>query len=375
MKHPVLILSTLLSVSLLAQTDAPMGGIWTLNRSLSEFKADIGFNISWVPTPETGSQSGASAGGGRGRRGGSSGGGGGTARSGGDPFSARGESYDDSRRLQMLTSEVRNPPARMTVVDTAAAFTITNELGQSRTLHPDGRQEVIEIQGIPVSTTAKRDGDQIVVMYHVEKDRDLRYTFSRSASPPQLIVDVQFLEKGAGDKARRIYEPGLDPRTLTKTAAAPGSTAPGGKTPESFDQRPGAELKGLNSLGILVENLSSQATACGLEHNALESALSKRLKDAGFTVRTNSDEDTYVYVNLQTTRQSEGVCVTRYDAFLYTQATAKLSYHEQPVLVQVSLIHRGGIGSSAPVSHAAAVGKGLQDYVDLFITQIRDANK
>ena len=67
--------------------------------------------------------------------------------------------------------------------------------------------------------------------------------------------------------------------------------------------------------------------------------------------------------------------MSRYDVFLYTHATAKLSYRDQPVLVQVSLMHRGGIGTSAPAAHAAAVGRGLEGYVDLFVTQIRDANK
>ena len=70
-----------------------------------------------------------------------------------------------------------------------------------------------------------------------------------------------------------------------------------------------------------------------------------------------------------------GTCVSRYDVFLYTHATAKLSYHDQPVLVQVSLIHRGGIGSSVPAAHAGAVRRGLEGYIDLFVTQIRDANK
>jgi hypothetical protein len=56
-------------------------------------------------------------------------------------------------------------------------------------------------------------------------------------------------------------------------------------------------------------------------------------------------------------------------------ATAKLTYHEQPVLVQVSLIHRGGIGASTTTGHAGAVSRGLEGYIDIFLTQIRDANK
>jgi hypothetical protein len=369
------------------QSPSPLAGVWTLNRSLSEMPREIGFNIAWMPSPSGGPGQDAPPAGGRGRRGSGGGGNRGSAA----PFSTPRESSEDAKRLQLLTGEARNPPVRLMVVDTPAAVTITNELGQSRSLHPDGKQESIEIQGVLVPTTSRRDGNRLIVVYHVEPDREIQYTYSYSASPSQLVVDVQFLEHGTGDKARRIYEPGVDtdtaaPRTTagapSAPPAAPSSTgAPAGGVPatgsahEVFDSRPGAELKGLKSLGILVEDLSAQAVACGLNHDAIETALSRRLTEGGFSVRRNSDDDTYLYVNIMTTSMPNGTCVSRYDAFLYTHATANLSYRDQPVLVQVSLMHRGGIGSSAPVGHAAAVSRGLENYVDLFVTQIHDANK
>jgi len=261
------------------------------------------------------------------------------------------------------------------VVDTPALVTITNELGQSRALHPNGKEESIRVEDVPVLVTTKRDADRLVVVYGVEQGREVRHTYSHSASPSQLIVEVQFLEHGAGDKARRVYEPGVATETLTSPVGAT-APAPVGKQPvETFDGRPGAELRGLKSLGILVEDLSTQAVGCGLNHDLIEAALSKRLTDGGFVVRRNSDEDTYVYVNVMTTTLSTGTCVSRYDVFLYTHATANLSYHDRPVLVQVSLMHRGGIGSSAPTAHATAVARGLENYVDLVVQQIRDANK
>jgi hypothetical protein len=130
-----------------------------------------------------------------------------------------------------------------------------------------------------------------VVAYHVEHDRELRYTFSHSANPSQLVVDVQFVEHGGGDKVRRVYEPGIETATPATTASGTGPASSGPKSPDDLDQRPGAELRGLKSLGIVVEDLSAQATACGLNHDAIESALTKRLTDGGFTVRRNSDED------------------------------------------------------------------------------------
>jgi hypothetical protein len=367
-----------------AQQAAPLGGVWSLNRSLSEFPADIGFNPAWMTaaTREDGRGTGSSPSG-RGRRGSSGGG-----RESASPFSPRQENYEDARRIQLLTSEARNPPARLTIVDTPAAVTMTNELGQSRTLHPGGKEETIEIQGAPIGVTSHRDGDQFIVTYRLAQERQLRYTYSSSANPSRLVVEVQFLERGTGDKARRVYDPGLTPTpppTGTGTPPA-GSAAPpagsgttpagsGQAAPETLDQRPGAELKGLRSLGVLVEELSPQAIACGLSRDVIEAAVAKQLTDGGFSVRRNSDEDTYVYINIMTSGAAGGLCVSRYDAFLYTHAAAKLSYRDQPVLVQVSLMHRGGIGTSAPTGHGAAVGRGLAGYVDLFVTQIRDANK
>jgi hypothetical protein len=369
-------------VPVVAQSVSPLGGVWTLNRSLSEWPPEIGFNANWIPPSSSGTgQSAGSTGSGQGRRGSGGGGRGATGA-----FSVPRESYEDARRVQLLTAEARNPPVRLMVVDTPPAVTITNELGQSRTLHPTGRHESVEIQGMSFVAMTKRDGDQLVTVYDVEEGRTVRYTYSRSSNPPQLVVEVQFLEKGAGDKARRVYEPGSATTTASSAPEQPGASpprpptgAPSGvpaQTSEKFDSRPGAELRGLTALGVVVEDLGSQAIACGLNHDALENAIAKRLTDGGLTVKKNSDEDTYVYVNVQTGSLPGGTCVSRYDAFLYTLGTARLSYRDQPVLAQISLIHRGGISSSsAPGTHAAAVTQGLENYIDLFITQIRNANK
>jgi hypothetical protein len=369
----LLIAASCVSTPAAGQSASPLAGVWTLNRSLSEFPKEIGFNVDWVvPDPNDPA---AAGGGGRGRK---ASGGGGSGRS----SATRRESSEDARRVQLLIAEVRNPPVRLMIVDNAAAVTITNELGQSRTLHPTGKDEAIEIQGVPVTVATRRDGDRLVATYHAEQDRDVRYTYTPSANPARVAVEVQLLEHGTGDKATRVYEAGTgsDTSAPARTSAAPppaGQTAPPGQPASggpAFDQRPGAEFRGLKSLGILVEDFGADATACGLNRDAIQDALAKRLSAGGLTVRRNSDDDTYVYVNVISTRSAEG-CVSRYDAFLYTHATARLTYREQPVLVQVSLMHRGGIGASGVSGHAGAVSRGLESYVDIFVTQIQDANK
>jgi len=146
------------------QDASPIGGVWTLNKSASELPRDIGFNPSWVAGAGAGDGSTAKGGGGGSTRGrGGRGGGGGGSTGSAPPFAPRAESYDDARRLTLLNTDARNPPARLTIVDTPAAVTMTNELGQSRTLHPDGKAETIEIEGVPVTVTSKRETDRLIV--------------------------------------------------------------------------------------------------------------------------------------------------------------------------------------------------------------------
>jgi hypothetical protein len=360
-----------------------MSGRWALNRSLSQLPREMGFSTNWVPATDEPGQ-GASQG--RGRR----------TSGGTNPFAAQPESEDDANRRQQLTSEARNPFVLLAIVDTPSSVTLTNERGQSRAFHTDGREDVVQLAGVPVAAIAKRDAGRFVIRYEVEPGRELRYTLSRNASPAQLVVEVEFWERGAtvaGDRARRVYEPAgaetvsvespvsaaerqdTKPPTATAPVTAPANAPPvPSSAPQTFNQRPGAELKGLRDIGLVVEELDPQASGCGLSQSAIETALLKRLSDAGFRVRRNSDEDTYLYVNIETRSLSTGLCVSRYDVFLYTHTTAKLSYQETPVLVQVSLLHRGGLAGGSAAPHADGVIRGLQDYVDQFSARIRAAN-
>ena len=222
----------------------------------------------------------------------------------------------------------------------------------------------------PSAHLAKREAGRLVVLYSVEQGRELRHTYFRAPGRPRLEVDVQFIERGGGDRVMRVYEHA----GATDTAAA-RNQAPSPAMMKTGAASPDVELKGLTKFGVVVEDLSPQAAACGLNQGALETAVSKHLLDAGFRVLRNSDEDTYVYVNVITNSLPNGLCVSRYDAFLYTHTTARLSYQQTPVLVLVSLLHEGAMAGGASAAHAEAVLRGVQDYVDEFSTRIRGANK
>ena len=140
-----------------AQSSGPFGGIWTLNRQLSEFPKEIAFDVDLSGFAEPG-QAAVPQGQGRGGRRG------GNTRSSTGQRGPRLESYQDGQRRRILVDEVRTPWTRMTIVDTPTAITITNELGQSRTLHPTGQPESIEVESIPIVVTTTRDGNRLVVV-------------------------------------------------------------------------------------------------------------------------------------------------------------------------------------------------------------------
>ena len=365
-----------------------LAGRWLLNRDASQFPPEMGFTPDWFTNAGGGARGGGGAsvpsGGGRGgRRGGS------TAPGGG--YRGTFESDDDTKRVRQLTADARNPSLHLTIAETADSTTITDDSGQALTFYADGRHEELQLGGLSVGATARRVADHLEVIYDVERDRTLRYTYSRS-TPNRIVVDVQFVEHGKnGDHATRVYDMASDangsPTTTASSnagkpdampaAGAAKSAAPSEARPPSgtVALEPGAELKGVKNIGLVVDASGPQAVACGLNQEALGTALSRRLTGAGLNVRLNADEDTYVYVNVMTSHASNDLCVSRYDVFLYTHTTAPLSYHATPVLVQVSLLHQGGLAGGPAATHPDAVQKGLEQYVDLFLARIGDANK
>jgi hypothetical protein len=369
--------------SLSAQNPMQLAGTWTLNRQLSQFPIDIGFSVDFLGALGPGA---APVGGGRGgRRGGNDGG----NRDGlGAPRIVR-ETEEESQRISTLTDEVRNPFDRLTITVTPTDVTIAPDRAPARTLHTDGRDDTIPLGRVTSVANTTWDAGRLVVVYKADTGRQLRYVYSLNANPMQLIVDAEFVERGGGDKVRRVYDPAVVTDTKAAPATTPASTpaataapaapgvpaAPGASASVPIDQRPDAALKGLTRLGLVFEDLSGDAVTCGLNQEALETTVSKHMSDAGFRVVRNSDDDTYLYVNINTAKLSTGLCVSRYDVTIYSHAAAKLPHTTSPVLLQVELLHNGGIAGGAPAAHADGVTKSLLEYVDQFSTRIRNAGK
>ena len=343
-----------------AQSPTDLAGVWTINRQLSQFPKEVGFSASFLPTdrPAGGDRAGQ-------RRG------------------VQSETQEGASRVRFLTDEVRLPPDRLTIDVTPALVTITPDPGAPRTVQPGRRDQEVKIGPITAITNASWEASRLTIAYDTGGGRVIRYAYSAGQSPTTLIVDVEFIDgRGVGDRVRRVYDKAptasppstsAAPRDVAPPPATFPASSPSASTP--IDQRPDAALKGLNRLGVVVEGLGADAAKCGLKQEALEAAVTKRLMDAGFRVVRDSDDDTYLYVNINTVTASAGLCVSRYDVTLYSHATAQLTHTASTVLVQVELLHKGGLTGGGPGVHADGVLKSVLEYVDQFSTRVRDANK
>ena len=340
-------------------TAAGLSGTWEIDRDASEFPKEIGFNADFLSVP------GADVPGGRGR------GPGGAAPA----LRPQGESYDSAQRRDRLTAEVRTPAVRLTIDDQPDVVTLIDERGSTRTFHPDGRSEVLDISGVSVLTNARREGDVLVVSYSVADLRQLRYSYVRIEG--RLVVDVQFLERGRGQSVRRAYK-AADPRqpatsAPSTTSAGQAPAVPG--APPAAMPRAGSEFAGLTRLGLVVEDLGAQGQACGLTTAGVEAAASKPFTDAGLRVSRNADEDTYVHISIMTSTLPSGMCISRFDWAIYSTTDATLSYQSRPLLVQVLLARKGGMSGNMPAAHGADVMKSLGEGLTQVAGLIRDANR
>jgi hypothetical protein len=167
----------------------------------------------------------------------------------------------------------------------------------------------------------------------------------------------------------------LRPRHRIVFAVAVGAACLLGAALPASAQKPDAELKGLTAVGLVVEEVGSQALSCGFSRDTFEKAISPILTAGGLKVLRNADEDTFLYVKVNSLSVPSGLCVSRFDVTLYTHTNAKLTYQLEPVLVQVSLISAGGLSGGSVPGHAENVLKSVKQYVDQFVSRIVAANK
>jgi hypothetical protein len=130
----------------------------------------------------------------------------------------------------------------------------------------------------------------------------------------------------------------------------------------------------LTTIGTTVDELGAPGAACGLDQKQLKASVAGMLSSAGFKTQPDGNEETYVLVSVVTSRLADGMCISRYDTSLVSDADATFPYLKGTVAIQVPLLREGGMAGGSPAQHAKAVMDAVAKSVTNFIAQIRAMN-
>jgi hypothetical protein len=185
--------------ALVARAATPkLAGHWTLDAPHSEMPADIGFGLM-VDVPVTGEDRQTSTG--RGGRGG-----GASSQSGATLLA-----HEDELTLKVLgdlVDEASHPWPSVTIDVTPSLVSISNG-HDTRRFHP-GKSDDQQLADGGVGAHSRWDKDTFVVDYEPEKNRTVRYIYSRTSETGPLSVTVTFLDHGRGTPIHRLYDPAIE---------------------------------------------------------------------------------------------------------------------------------------------------------------------
>jgi hypothetical protein len=178
---------TLLPLVASGQNPVDLSGKWTLDTVLSDspeqiaaaIRIDVGQGGGESPLGESGS---GGFGQGNGRR------------RGAEPRSSgaqnRQPNAEEQKRIDELTESLRYPPTALTIAQTAAAITVTDEQQRARTLTPNGKREKQTVGSTSLEVATRWEGPQLVSEQDLGGGRLVRYTYSIVPTTKQLLVRV-----------------------------------------------------------------------------------------------------------------------------------------------------------------------------------------
>jgi hypothetical protein len=166
-----------------------VSGTWTLDTYLSDsaqqvaasIRADLGQNdLAMFPGPPEGGRFGR----GMGRRG--------QPPPEGSNRPTTPLNAEEQRALDAVTRPVRFPAPTLHIAQTAAAVTVDDAHGQSRTFDVTGKREQQMFDTTRAESSARYEGPQLVIDFDLGKGRKMTYTYSIVPTTRQLLVRVTF---------------------------------------------------------------------------------------------------------------------------------------------------------------------------------------
>ena len=184
----------LLPFSAFAQSPVDLSGKWTLDTVLSDSPEQIAAAIRIDVGQGGGENLFGESGGGPAARGT-------VGRRGGEPRSGNGRNHqpsaEEQKRIDELTESLRYPPTALSIAQTPAAITVTDQQQRVRTLTENGKREKQTVGSASLDVATRWEGPQLVSEHDLGGGRLVRYTYSIVPTTKQLLVRIA-IDRTAG---------------------------------------------------------------------------------------------------------------------------------------------------------------------------------
>lgn len=134
------------------------------------------------------------------------------------------------------------------------------------------------------------------------------------------------------------------------------------------------DLAGIQSVDVVVEDVSEAGTTCGLIKNALRLAAAQSLAGAGIK-EPSGTPDAILNIRVTTLHVQGGQCVSSYDARLITIGATTVAYRPARVYGKLTLEDEYGILQSSTSAHLDHVKDGVARAAHVIGANIRSANE
>jgi hypothetical protein len=133
-------------------------------------------------------------------------------------------------------------------------------------------------------------------------------------------------------------------------------------------QTEGGVLRGLTKVRIVIEDLSSRGTECGLTEQGIRNAIMFPLSSTKIEVAAPPLVP-YFYVAISSLHlQSVRLCVSHLRIQVYSYQEVKLRFFNESKFVSIELWKNGVIFSSNPNDHARDMSEVLEELMKKFVT-------
>lgn len=150
----------------------------------------------------------------------------------------------------------------------------------------------------------------------------------------------------------------------------PAYASPSSATPPAARESP---LNGLSEIGVVLDGIDSDAKDCGITEPLARESIEGAIGQTNLKIVTGTVPPKF-YLNVNTLRGDNGLCITSVTAQVYNYQEVTLEYSDHPTWATVELWAKSRLVLSSPDKHADQIKGTIEDLTNSFVAEWKAAN-